>query len=35
MEIIYFILAMGVLSIAVGVWGYVDYRKWAKHRHAV
>jgi hypothetical protein len=34
MELIYFISAIGILAIAVGVWGYLDYRKWFK-RHQV
>ena len=30
MELIYFFIGLGVLTLIVGIWGYVDYRKSVK-----
>ena len=31
MELIYFFIALGVCSIGVGIWGYLDHRRSMKH----
>jgi len=30
MELIYFIIGLGVLTLIVGIWGYWDYRRASK-----
>ena len=30
MELIYFIIGLGVLTLIVGIWGYWDYRRESK-----
>jgi len=27
MELIYFFIGLGVLTLIVGIWGYLDYRR--------
>ena len=27
MELIYFFIGLGVLTLIVGIWGYIDHRK--------
>ena len=30
MELIYFFIGLGIITLIVGIWGYLDYRKSTK-----
>jgi len=33
MELIYFFIGLGIVTLIVGIWGYLDYRKGLKKSH--
>jgi len=34
MELIYFFIGLGILTLIIGIWGYLDHRKSIKNNSA-